>query len=276
MDQEWGTRKGGFMRGLLLVTLFCSVATGWAATIVDTGPPDGQLAIESGSRVGLAGSEFSAADDFIVNSATLITGGNFTGIQGSPLAALFDFSSVQVSVYTVSNPNPIPAVLLDTRSSLSGQLVFTQPLPGTPITVPTSIGLTGLPGGSVEGPLETVPFQLLDPIILPAGHYFFSAQVATTCDFPICASFPPSPSQGYFFWLSAPFPQGGSDVPATFMGNATVPPQLWVSTASNDLSFSLTGQTIPEPGTAWFIVPAFVLLTYIARPSLRLFRRGVE
>jgi hypothetical protein len=255
------------MRALSFGVLFCSIAAAWSATIVDTGPPDGQLAIESGSRVGLAGSEFSGADDFILNGATIITGGSFTGLQGATLAVLWDFSSVEVSVYSVSNPqsaNPIPAALLDTRSSLSNQLAFTQPPPGLAITVPTSIGLTGVPGSSVQGPLETVPFQLLDPIILPAGHYFFSAQVATICDDPICASFPPSPSQGYFFWLSAPFAQGGSDAPATFMGNATVAPQFWASTASigggHDLSFSLSGQVIsggiPEPGTTWLVAVA--------------------
>jgi hypothetical protein len=271
------------MRVLSFSLLFCSIATGWAATLVDTGPPDGQVAMKSGSRAGVIGSQFAAADDFVLSADTLITGGSFGGMLGAPFAADFEITSIQVSIYDLfpfdplGSPYPVPGNLLETRSSVGGQLDYTENFDGT-ITVPSAIGLTGGPGNPLTGPMVTFSFQLLDPILLPAGQYFFSPEVATTCPSadPLCSGLPPSPFDlaGQFFWLSAPFPENGSDAPAALIGNFDFGPPDWISTASvvglHNLSFSLTGEVVPEPDTAWLIALALAILVCFTRcPSKR-------
>ena len=54
------------MRGLRVALSVFSIVTGWAATIIDTGPTGAQVAMKSGFRADVPGSQFAAADDFVL------------------------------------------------------------------------------------------------------------------------------------------------------------------------------------------------------------------
>ena len=117
-----------------------------------------------------------------------------------------------------------------------------HPLPGPPAQ--TTGG-----NGPISG--EEVQFNVsfTTPFDLPADHYFFVPQVEVT-----------DPSDGNFFWLSAPRPITGGTGP--FVGDLQEwtrdefldPDWLRVGTdivgaGTFNATFSLSGAVIPEPST---------------------------
>jgi hypothetical protein len=231
-----------------------------------TGNPDGLMA--TGSRPSSAGKiEIETGDDFILSSLTKLNSATFTGLLpgGAPLSSI---TEVRVEIYRVFPKDstfppsgnvltrvnsPSDAEFLD-RDTASSNLAFTTSIVSSSFLANNSVlnGINKLPnqftGG--EGPVsgQEVEFDVsfLDPILLPADHYFFVPQVQL--------------SDGDFFWLSAPkpiVPPGTPFAPdlQTWIRNEDLAPD-WSRVGTDithqgpfNAAFSLTGQAVPEPAS---------------------------
>jgi hypothetical protein len=267
-----GTRKVAMRLRVSLVAATLSVGVGlatpaWADTFFfSTGNPDGKLGALS-RPAGSQGLETETADDFFLTQATVVSGATIHGLIPSGTTAS-GIARVEVEIYhifptdsdSVRTPN-VPSrqnspsdveINAATRDSGDGTLSFT----GTeisPFTVQTTVvnGIT--PGTHGEGPASgeqaEIDITFSVPIFLPAGHYFFRPEVQL--------------SSGNFLFLSAPkpitsgtpFPAGTTDLQAWIRNANLAPDWLRIGTdiiaggSTFNMTYSLTGNTIPEAGT---------------------------
>jgi hypothetical protein len=247
--------------------------------LFDTGSPDGRMAVAS--RPSSAGFEIEAGDDFILSSTTQINSATFTGL----MPAGSHVQDVTVEIYRVFPANSdvgrtsgsgnfstpqVPArlnspsdVAFTSRDSAANELSFTTSGLGSfdavnsvrPGGIHPSPGQTTGGNGPVTGTESLFSVTFATPIVLPADHYFFVAQVQL--------------DSGDFLWLSAPKPITGGTGP--FAGDL----QAWTRDAMLDpdwlrvgtdivggptpptfnLAFSLDGVSgVPEPST-WAMMP---------------------
>jgi hypothetical protein len=234
------------------------------------------------SRPGSAGKiEIESADDFVLTSQTNLTSATFTGLlpTGAPLSNIVD---VRVEIYRVfpadsdvnrtSGPptfstdrvptrvNSPSDVEVDDRSASAHTLTFTPGIIASTFTAANSVlnGINPKPNqttggdGAVTG--QEVEFNVIftKPFSLLADHYFFVPQVQL--------------SSGDFFWLSAPrpivppgtpFPPGFTDLQEWIRNENLAPDWLRVGTdivggatpPTFNATFTLSGQTVPEPGS---------------------------
>jgi hypothetical protein len=231
---------------LLLAMILCWPSLSRAATFsFSTGNPDGKMAMAS--RPDFPGKpEIEAADDFVLTDQAAITHATFTGVLPESAAV----NGLVVEIYRVfpldSNALRTPAVptrmnspsdvAFQSRSSSdAGQLRFSHPVIASSFTAANSVlnGIHPSPSqttngeGPVTGREERFSVTLLNPIVLPAGHYFFVPQVQLSGTSP------------QFFWLSAPrpivapgtpFPPGQNDLQAWIRNSALDPDWLRVGT----------------------------------------------
>jgi hypothetical protein len=270
--------------GLACVAVLLGCAAAQAAPFsFSTGSPDGRIGLAS--RPDLASPEIESADDFILQTATNLTGGSFTGLLPLGLTAA-DISFVAVEIYRVfpkdstdppsgnvpTRVNSPSDVAFEERNTADASLSFTTSVLADTFTASNSIlnGINPSPlqttGG--EGPVtgQEVQFNLtfLTPFDLPADHYFFVPQVQLT--------------SGDFFWLSAAGP-----VPPLFAGDL----QAWIRNqalepdwlrAGSDIvgpnvaegprfneTFSLQGDTVPEPATLVLLGSGLLLMSRARR-----------
>jgi hypothetical protein len=239
-----------------------------------TGNPDGLIGTVS--RQASPGKlETETADDFVLTQATSINRATFVGLLplGAPLSNITNVEIEFYHVFPVDSVNPpsgnvitranSPAdneIASATRNEAGGQLSLTASLISSSFSVANTVvnGIHGIPsqftGG--EGPAtgEEVMFTITfaTPVVLPADHYFFRPEVLL--------------STGDFLWLSAPrpivppgtaFPLGTTDLQSWIRNDgagALAPDWERIGTDVThqgpfNATFSLTGQTIPEPGT---------------------------
>jgi hypothetical protein len=124
--------------------------------------------------------------------------------------------------------------------------------------------------GSVAGQEAQFNVVFTTPLSLPADHYFFVPTVAVT--------------GGEFFWLSAPKPivaPGNSFSPdlQAWMRNAALDPD-WLRVGTDivggspaptfNATFSLSGQTVPEPSCTLLLIAAVAGAYLRPRSRLRL------
>ena len=259
-----------------------------------TGDPDGRLG--SASRPGAAGSfEIESADDFVTTATTSITGGSFLGLL--PLnTTTGGIDSITVEIYrvfpadsnvgrtsgppTFSTPN-VPTrvnspsdVALDSRTSTAGDLAFNCTVLSTGFTVANTVQPGGLHpepnqttggDGAATGEEVRCGLTFTTPFLLPADHYFFVPQVAL--------------ADGTFFWLSAPRPivapgtPFGADLQSWTRDAFLDPDWLRIGTdivggtppPTFNAAFSLTGQTVPEPGTPALLFAALASSVTVLR-----------
>ena len=252
-----------FIAGMWLAT------PAWTATFsFTTGSPDGRLGALS-RPASPAGIETETADDFILPQTTVITGARIFGLipLGTPLD---NVAQVEVEIYhvfpkdSVSPPdNKVPSrvnspgdveIASATRDSSRGTLSFNASLAITSVTVPKSVVNNISVGSGGDGPATgeavEITINFTTPIILPAGflpgdQYFFRPEVLVT--------------GGNFLYLS-------TTKPATFPGTTTPDLQAWIRNSNLapdwlrigtdiiggttfNMSFSLSGFTVPEAGT---------------------------
>lgn len=270
------------LRSLSLVVLtaglFAAIPAAADSVIVNTGSPDGKIAMaarpESPGKV-----EIEAADDFILSGATSVTGGSFVGLLPKN-ASLSNIKEVIVEIYrvfpsdsdvsrtsgppTFSTPqvptrvNSPSDVAFESRDSATGTLKFTPALLQNTFSTLNSVlnGINKAPNqftggeGSVTGEEVSFNVAFTTPFDLPADHYFFVPQVLLT--------------NGDFFWLSAPkpiiappgmpFPPGFTDL-QTWMRNSDLDPD-WLRVGTDithqgpfNGAFTLSGSAVPEPST---------------------------
>jgi hypothetical protein len=266
-----------------------------------TGNPDGLMA--TATRPASAGKfEIESADDFVLTgpTSTSINSATFTGLipLDSPLS---DIREVRVEIYrvfpvdsnvartngpsTFSTTNvptrvnsPSDVELVD-RDTASGNLSVTVQDLGQ-FTANNSVkpgGIHPLPnvftGGNGDVTGEEVEFDVTftTPFVLPADHYFFVPQVEL--------------ASGDFFWLSAPrpivapgtpFPSGFTDLQSWTRDDSEggiAPDWLRVGTDIThqgpfNATFSLTGETVPEPASLILICTAFAAMGFARRRKL--------
>ena len=241
----------------------------WASGFsFSTGSPDGRLG--SLSRRASAGKiETETADDFILSETTVINQATITGLILG--ATPTDIGQVEVELYHVfpldsvnppsgnvkSRVNSPGDVEIDfaTRDSNLGTLGFTPSLVNASFTVTNSVidGINKKPNQTTlgEGPRTgqevEIKINFTEPIILPAGHYFFRPEVLVT--------------GGDFLYLSAPRPTApplfAGDLQAWVRNSQLAPDWSRVGTdiiggvtpPTFNMTFALAGETIPEAGT---------------------------
>jgi hypothetical protein len=270
-----------------------------------TGDPDGKIA--TASRPGSAGVlEIESADDFVLTKNTLLTSGSFTGLIPTN-GSLGDITQVRVEIYrvfpndsdtgrtsgapTFSTPNvptrvnsPSDVELLD-RDTAASNLTVSPTVLNARFMAANSIlnGIFPKPnqttGGDQAVTGQEVRFDLTftTPILLPADHYFFVPQVQL--------------SSGDFFWLSAPrpiaapgtpFPPGFTDLQSWIRNEDLAPDWLRIGTdivgppatggaaPTFNATFSLVGQTVPEPSGLLMLVMGSVVVAGAAGARGRL------
>ena len=241
------------------------------AFFFSTGNPDGLIG--TASRQASPGKlETETADDFVLTQTTSINQATFVGLLplGAPLNSVANVEIEFYHVFPVDSANPPSGNVLTrvnspsdveissaTRDGVGGQLSFTAFVLSPSFSVANTVvnGINRSPnqftGG--EGPAtgEEVQFTITFaiPVVLPADHYFFRPEVLL--------------STGDFLWLSAPRPIVAPGTPfapdlQSWIRNdgagALSPDWERIGTDVThqgpfNATFSLTGQTIPEPAT---------------------------
>jgi len=261
-----------------------------------TGNPDGKIA--AASRPGTGAFEIETGDDFVLSTQTAIHSATFVGLL-TGVATVSDIGEVRVEMYRIfpkdsdvgrtSGPptfstaqvptrvNSPSDVEFDDRDTASANLSLTASDLGT-FTANNSVlpgGIHPKPGqttggdGAITG--EEVQFDVTfsAPFDLPADHYFFIPQVEV--------------SGGDFLWLSAPrpivapgtpFPAGSTDLQAWTRDEFLAPDWLKVGTdivggTTFNMTFSLTGETVPEPSSCILLGSALLAFAAAGRKKLR-------
>ena len=239
-----------------------------------TGNADGQLGALS-RRPSPGKIETETADDFVLTQTTAITQATITGLIPAGMQSI---SNVEVELYHIfpldsdtsrlpnvpSRTNSPSDVEIDsaTRDGSLGTLDFSAELLNDNFSVLNTVvnGINKIPDQTThgEGPLTgqeevEITINFTTPIILPAGHYFFRPEVLLAA------------ADANFLYLSAPRPitPPGTPIalPATdlqaWIRNSNLAPD-WLRIGTDiivgtpptfNMTFSLTGQTIPEAGT---------------------------
>lgn len=254
--------------GMAGIVLAAPVAAG--AFFFSTGNPDGSIATVS--RTASPGKlETETADDFVTTAPTTITNATFTGllVGGATPANVADVEIELYHVFPIDSANPPDGRVVTRKNSPSdnnfaaadsglGQLTFTMTVLNSSFGAANSVvnGIHAMPNqftggeGAVTG--EEVEFDLTftTPFLLGPDHVFFRPEVDLG-------------SAGDFLWLSAPKPIVAPGTPFTpdlqswirDDGPGALAPD-WERIGTDvthqgpfNAAFSLTGQTIPEPGT---------------------------
>jgi PEP-CTERM motif len=245
-----------------------------------TGNPDGLIATLSRTA---AGGQSETADDFILGQTTQIKSARFIGLI--PLgASLSSISQVEIEFYHVfpgDSANPpsgrVPTrdnspgdveIASATRDSGDGSLSFTSTTLAPSFSVLNSVvnGVNPIPNeftggeGPVTGQEVAIDVTFTSPVTLPGDHYFFRPEALL--------------SDGNFLFLSAAKPIVAPGTPfapdlQTWIRNDNLAPD-WLRIGTDithqgpfNASFSLAGNTVPEPGSlALFGVALSGLLTF--------------
>jgi hypothetical protein len=258
------------LTALTLVFAVCFAMPAWGDSFsFSTGSPDGKLGALS-RPAGSQGLETETADDFVLTQPTVVSGATMHGLipAGAPASSV---GRVEVEIYHVfpldsdaartpsvpTRTNSPSDVEIDaaTRDSGNGTLRFITTDVSTFAVQNTVInGINKAPAqtthgkGPATGEQVEIDITFNPPLFLPPGHYFFRPEAEV--------------SGGNFLFLSAPrpitsgtpFPVGTTDLQA-WIRNANLAPD-WLRIGTDiigsdtfNMTFSLTGNTIPEAGT---------------------------
>ena len=260
----------------LLAALSVMVLSGAASAqdtrfFVSTGNTDGKLGALS-RRPSADKKETETADDFDLKQTTVITGATITGVL-VPATPLANIANVEVEMYhvfpldsvtpsgnvpsRVNSPSDVE-IASATRDAVQGTLRFATTLLDPNFLVKNTVvnGINKKPFNITHGEGQTtgveveIDITFTTPILLPAGHYFFRPEVMVT--------------GGDFLYLSAPRPivspgtAIAGDLQAWIRNSDLSPDWLRIgtdiivdaSTPTYNMTFSLTGTTIQNPGTA--------------------------
>jgi hypothetical protein len=266
-------------RNIILSFVLCvdGIVAGTAAAnasslIFSTGDPDGKIA--SASRpAGASTSQIETADDFVLTTATAITGATFIG----PLPSGASVTNVVIEIYRVfpqdsdlsrtSGPavfstSQVPTrvnspsdVAADSRSSATSSLNFSASVLSPSFTANNTVqagGIHATPNQTTsgDGPVtgQEVEFDIsfLTALMLAADHYFFVPQVQL--------------DSGDFLWLSAPKPivlgtPFAPDLQGWARDDSLAPDWLRIGTdivggspvPTYNFTFSLVGDSVAAP-----------------------------
>jgi hypothetical protein len=231
-----------------------------------TGNADGRLGAlsrsESSGKV-----ETETADDFILTETTVINGATITGLINAPVANITNVEVELYHVFPLDSINPPSGHVLSranspadveisaaTRDGSDGTLSFSPSSLNASFAVSSTVvnGINPTPSSTGgEGPAIGEEVQITitftDPIVLPAGHYFFRPEVGLT--------------GGDFLYLSVAGTPVAPDLQAWIRNSRLAPDWVRIGTdiigatppaiaPKFNMAFSLTGNTIPGAGIA--------------------------
>jgi len=269
--------------------LLCSLVAQTRAgdLFISTGGPDGLMAMATRPS-GNGKIEIETGDDFVLSQTSQITNVSFTGlITGGFTSA--DISQVVVEIYRVfpldstvppsgnvlTRVNSPSDVAFDSRDSGASGLTFGTTTLSTSFTAGNSVlnGINKFPNqttggdGAVTGQEVTIATALASPFTLAAGHYFLVPQVLL------------SNANGEFYWLSAPKPIVAPGTPftpdlQTWIRNENLAPD-WSRVGTDieglgrtfNASFSISGQTVPEPSSVTMGSIGLIIIAWWKRRS---------
>ena len=256
-----GSKRVRLTLGLLAVTSL------WSADFsFTTGNPDGLMGAAA-RRASPGRLETETADDFTLDQTTVISRATIVGLVPSGSLPQ-NIKEVEVEVYHVfpldsaippsgkvpSRANSPSDVEIDTatRAGNSGTLTLSTKVVNANFLVGNTVVnnlkvATAPPGGegATTGEEVEITITFTSPIILPAGHYFFRPEVLLT--------------NGDFLNLSAPKTiPAPKDLQAWIRNSNLAPDWLRIGTdivggataPTFNMTFSLTGETVPEAGTS--------------------------
>jgi hypothetical protein len=249
-----------------LALIACLTTPLWATPFfLTTGSPNGKLGALS-RRPAPGKVETETADDFFLPETTVIRSATIAGLvpTGTPLDNIRDVEVEIYHVFPLDSVNPpsqrVPSranspsdveIDIATRARSAGTLAISATVLSTNFAVDNTV-VNGISAGAGnEGPLSgeaiEITITFTSPVILPAGHYFFRPEVLLT--------------NGDFLYLSGQRPIPGTpfspDLQA-WIRNANLAPD-WLRIGTDiiggatpptfNMSFSLTGETVPAAGT---------------------------
>jgi hypothetical protein len=231
-----------------------------------TGNPDGLIGTLSRTA---AGGQTETADDFVLGQETQLKSARFIGLIPSG-ASTSSVSQVEIEFYhvfpgdsttppsgrvpvRVNSPGDVE-IGSATRDSADGSLSYTVTSLSQSYSVGNSVvnGINPVPGqftggeGAVTGQEVAIDVTFADSVTLAADHYFFRPEALLT--------------DGNFLFLSASKPIVSPGTPfdpdlQSWIRNDNLAPD-WLRIGTDithqgpfNASFSLAGETIPEPGS---------------------------
>jgi len=244
------------------VAIFIAMPAAADSFNFSTGLPDGLIGtLSRPASAGILQTE--TADDFILSQTTMLNQATFRGLlpSGTPLSNIVDVEIEIYHVFPTDSANPpsgnVPAranspadveIASATRDGIAGTLKFNATSAGAFSVANTVVnGINKKPGqftggeGPASGEQVVISVDFTTPILLDPDHYFFRPEVQLT--------------DGNFLWLSAPKPIGAPpDLQSWTRNDDLAPDWLRIGTDITEqgpfnASFSLTGQTTPEPST---------------------------
>ncbi len=239
-----------------------------AAVLFNSGTPDGKIG--TASQPGTS-TEIESADDFILANGAIINHVSFYGL--TPVGV--SVSQLVVEIYrvfpldsdtgrTITVPTRVNSpsdVAFDFRdSAVAGELSFSLSTLNNTFSVANTVvnGIHPSPNqftggeGPASGAEVLFDVNLLLPLNLPAGHYFFVPQVKL--------------SSGTFLWLSAAKPITGAgttpftgDLQSWIRNTALDPDWLRIGTDITgqgpfNAAFELDGTVAPEPASTALVL----------------------
>jgi hypothetical protein len=251
----------------LALTATLATPLGALPFVFATGSPTGPLVLGALSRRPSVGKvETETADDFALRETTVLRNATITGLlpTGTPLENIrdveieiyhvFPLDSDQQRIITVPSRANSPSdheIATATRARTEGTLTISPRVlnPNFTANVTVVSGITPKTGGepSFTGEEVEIAITFTSPIILPTGDYFFRPEVLLT--------------SGDFLYLSGVRPLPGNplspDRQAWIRNTPLAPDWLRIGTdiiagttpPTFNMSFSLTGETVPEAGT---------------------------
>jgi hypothetical protein len=235
--------------------------------LFSTGSPDGRVAtISEPPNAHNSHVEFETADDFVLNTETVISRASFTGLLKGG-AKLKDVSNVFLTIYRlfpndsdltrtpkVPTRNNSPADNeIENFDSAVGEVSFQSRLLNASFTAQDSvssadkISVASHGNGAVTGAEVEFDVTFNTKLDLPAGHYFFVPKIGLSDK---------APAGSDFLWLSAAKPITSPGTPflpdlQTWMRNDPGLAPDWLRIGTDIIggttfngSFSLVGQTV--------------------------------
>jgi len=262
--------QASLLSAMIAASIGLATSASAAPFLFTNGSPDGRLgALSRSESVGKIQTE--TADDFILAQPTVINGATITGlIVNAPATSI---ANVEVEVYHVfpldsidppsgrvlSRTNSPGDAEIDaaTRDGSDGTLRFVANQQGAGVSVANTVvnGINPNPSrtngeGPATGDQVQITITFTQPILLPAGHYFFRPEVLVT--------------GGDFLYMSSPRSPGVpfvGDLQAWIRTSRLAPDWVRIGTdvigatppatpPTFNMTFSLSGETVPDIGTS--------------------------